>query len=136
MSMFQIVMRLARNSGFPNGDLAQGYTLVAPLDSNGKLDAEEWKEAKGRCTVIRFKPGEEHDADGYLSHRGSNWYFHYDEIDEGDDEPVFKLGDHRLLLGDYVTVHEADGKDLTYRVTQNLPLATIKAIDQASEKPQ
>ena len=45
------------------------------------------------------------------------WFFHYDEDHEGPDEPVYKLGDHLLRLGDYVTIHEADGDVLTYKIT-------------------
>lgn len=121
MPLHQIILRLARNPGFPDGDAGQGYILIAPLDSDGKLDAEAWREQREACTVIRFKPGVDRDADGRLTHRGSDWFFHYDEMREGDDEPVYRLGDHRLFLGDYVTIHESDGQVLTYRVTQNMP---------------
>jgi hypothetical protein len=120
MPLTQIVLQLARNPGYPDGDAGQGYILVAPLDADGKLDPKAWREARAACTVIRFKPGEERDADGRLMHRGADWFFHYDEAREGVDEPVFRLGDHRLLMGDYVTIHENDGQSLTYRVTQHL----------------
>ena len=72
--------------------------------------------------MARFTPGKEDDADGWLTHRGSHWYFHYDEDDEGPDEPVFRLGDHLLRLGEYLTIHEADGDDLTYKITETVPL--------------
>lgn len=130
MSMFQIVMRLGRSPGYPDGDLGRGYKLIAPLDDNGRLDVNEWRVAGDRCKVTRFAPGRDRSADGYLSRRGSNWYFHYDDVDKGDDEPVCGLGEHRLLLGDYVTIREADGQDLTYRITQQMPLATIRAMNQ------
>ena len=118
MSMFQIILRLARNPGFPDGDEHQGYVLVAPLDAQDRLDPREWRPNKAACTVVGFKPGTERDADGLLTHNGSNWFFHYDEEREGDDEPAYRLGEHRLAVGDYVTIHESDGKSLTYRVAQ------------------
>lgn len=118
----QVVLRLARNPGFPSGDDSHGYVICAPLDRDGNLSVAEWQEVREDCEVIRFKPGVERDADGKLTHRGSNWYFHYDEPREGDDEPVYRLGDHSLALGSYVTIHESDGRDLTYRVAQHIPV--------------
>lgn len=123
MTLKRVVMRLARNPGHPEGDLHQGYVLVAPLDVDSKLDASEWRAKRAACTVARFRPGQPHEADGWLSHHGSHWYFRYDEEEEGPAEPVFRLGEHRLELGDYVTIHERDGQDLTYRVTEHLPFA-------------
>jgi hypothetical protein len=119
MPLTQVVLRLARNPGYPDGDEGQGYVITAPLDRDGTLNADEWRSVKDRCTVIRFKPGEERDADGLLKHRGANWYFQYDEVAEGDDEPVFRLSDHSLAVGSYVTIHESDGKVLTYRVVSH-----------------
>lgn len=49
---------------------------------------------------------------------GENWYFWYDEADEGPAEPVFKLGAHELRPGEYVTVREGDGDVLTFRVDE------------------
>lgn len=118
MSLNQVVLRLARNPGFPDGDDNQGYVIVAPLDADDRLDPVAWRANRKLCTVVRFKPGEARDADGFLTHSGSHWFFHYDEVEEGEDEPVFRLGEHRLALGDYVTIHESDGKSLTYRVAQ------------------
>src|SRR6185503_15824493 len=73
MSLTRTVLRLARNPGYPQGDDSQGYVITAPLDSQGHLAVEEWRRQKSACTVVRFKPGEEHDADGWLSHRGDAW---------------------------------------------------------------
>ena len=35
MALKRIILRLARNPGFPDGDMHQGYTIVAPLDADG-----------------------------------------------------------------------------------------------------
>ncbi len=116
----QVVLRLARNPGFPNGDISQGYVIQAPLDREGRLSVDEWRQMRDKCTVIRFGPGEDRDADGLLTHRGGHWYFHYDEEREGDDEPVYRLGDHSLALGSYITIHGSDDRDLTYRVDHHM----------------
>ncbi|MGE0045098.1 MAG: hypothetical protein AB7J28_13405 [Hyphomonadaceae bacterium] len=118
-----IVLRLARNpdAGIPEGDDQRGYKIVAPLDADDRLDLAAWRAAKARCTVDRFSPDPDEKADGWLSHRGSHWFFRYDEDEEGPDEPLFRLGDHRLRAGEYVTVHEADGDALVYRVAEVHP---------------
>lgn len=121
MSLYQIVLRLARNPGFPDGDERQGYVLVAPLDTADQLDVQGWRDQRDACSVVRFKPGRHNDADGWLTHNGTSWFFHYDEVHEGADEPVYRLGDHRLAVGDYVTIHEKNGESLTYRVSSKTP---------------
>ena len=125
VSLTQVVVRLARNPGYPNGDPNQGYVIHAPLDERRRLSVERWRQNREACKVIRFKPGTDRDADGLLTHRGSNWYIHYDELNEGDDEPVYRLGEHSLEIGAYLTVHESDGRALTYRVDQHLPAPRV-----------
>lgn len=119
IGLTRIVLRLGRNpdAGFPDGAHDYGYVIQAPLDANNKLDDALWREKKAHCTVRRFHP---HDtpADGWLRVRGENWYFWYDEADEGPAEPVFKLGAHELRPGEYVTVREGDGDALTFRVDE------------------
>ena len=44
MPLKRIVLRLARNPGIPDGDDRQGYVLVAPLNADGKIDLEAWRE--------------------------------------------------------------------------------------------
>ncbi|WP_421792400.1 hypothetical protein [Hyphobacterium sp.] len=119
MALSRVVMRLSRNPGtsHPDGDDHRGYTIVAPLDGSGHLDLDFWRKNREKCIVLRFSPDEDEKADGWLTHRGSHWYFRYDEEDEGPDEPVYRLGDHVLRLGEYLTIHEADGEDLTYKIT-------------------
>lgn len=120
MALTRLVLRLGRNpqAGFPEGDDRHGYVIVAPLDAEGRLDVAQWRANKKACTVVRFTPDHQDDADGWLTHRGERWFFHYDEDEEGPDEPVYRLGEHQLRLGDYITIHEADGDDLTYKITE------------------
>ena len=120
MSLTRVVMRLGRNpeNGFPEGDDSRGYVITAPLDAEGKLDVDLWRSNKKACTVDRFSPDPDEKADGWLTHRGSHWFFHYDEDHEGPDEPLYRLGDHAMRVGDYLTIHEADGDVLTYKITE------------------
>lgn len=119
MSLSRIVMRLARNPGteFSGGDDHRGYTLVAPLDAAGKLDAEAFGKAEASCTVHRFTPDED-PIDGVLGLRAKQWFFNYGEEDDLADEPVYRLGDHVFAVGEYVTVTEEDGRPLTYKITE------------------
>jgi hypothetical protein len=115
----RVILRLGRNpdAGFPDGDDNYGYVIHAPLDGDHKLDAALWREKREHCTVRRFHPHET-AADGWLRHRGDNWYFWYDEAEEGPEEPLIKLGSHRLFPGEYITVREGDGDTLTFRVAE------------------
>ena len=119
LGLTRIILRLGRNpeAGFPDGNDEYGYVIHAPLDANGKIEAALWRETKAHCTVRRFHPSET-PADGWLRHRGDNWYVWYDEADEGPEEPLFKLGAHELRAGEYVTLREADGDVLTFRVAE------------------
>ena len=124
MGLNRIVMRLARNPGteFAGGDDHRGYTLTAPLTADGRLDDAAYGKLKAQCSVRRFAPDED-PADGRLMRRGERWYFDYDEDDVADDEPIYRLGDHRFALGEYVTVTDEDGRPLTYKVVEVAPAA-------------
>ncbi len=119
-ALTRIVLQLGRNpdAGFPEGDRHQGYIINAPVGINGKLDLELWKNHKKECKVVRYGTKDEKFADGLLSHAKDKWFFEYDEVKEGPDEDVYHLGDHRLWVGDYVTIHGNDGKSLIYVVAE------------------
>jgi hypothetical protein len=122
MTMSRIVMRLARNPGteFAGGDDHRGYSLTAPLTSDGHLDAAAYSKSKDACTVRRFAPDED-AVDGRLARKGTRWFFDYDDSDTTDDEPVHRLGEHRFAVGEYVTVTDEDGRPLTYKVVEVQP---------------
>ena len=126
MGLNRIVMRLARNPGteFAGGDDHRGYTLIAPLSADGRLDEAAYGRLKDQCSVRRFAPDED-PADGRLMHRGERWYFDYDQEDTADDEPIYRLGDHRFAVGEYVTVTDEDDRPLTYKVMEVAPAAEV-----------
>jgi hypothetical protein len=112
-------MRLARNPGteFAGGDDHRGYTLTAPLTADGHIDAATYARHKDACAVRRFAPDED-PVEGRLAHRGARWFFDYEDGQALDDEPVYRLGDHRFAVGEYVTVTDEDGRPLTYKVVE------------------
>lgn len=114
----RIRLELAREPRHPEGDSRIGYSIIAPLDSDGRLDADMWRDFKEACRVVRFHAAKDHE-EGYLRRRpGGSWAFHYEFEDGGeDDDPAYRLGDHRFLYGEYVTVEEDEGAH-TYRVVQ------------------
>ncbi len=121
MGLSRIVMRLARNPGteFADGDDHRGYALVAPLTPEGKLDEAEFKAHRAACVVRRFAP-EEDPIEGKLARRGERWTFDYGDETEAD-EPLYRLGDHRFAVGEYVSITDEDGRLLTYKVTDVVP---------------
>ncbi|MBA3810985.1 MAG: hypothetical protein H0X27_04945 [Caulobacteraceae bacterium] len=119
MALSRIVMRLARNPGteFAGGDDHRGYALTAPLTADGHLDAAAYAKCKAACIVRRFAPDED-PLDGKLARGGARWFFDYEDGASADDEPVYRLGDHRFAVGEYVTVTDEDGRPLTYKVVE------------------
>lgn len=123
MTLSRIVMRLARNPGteFAGGDDHRGYALTAPLTPDGRLDEAAYAKARAECVVRRFSPDED-AAEGRLARRGTRWFFDYDREGSDDDEPIHRLGEHKFVVGEYVTVTDEDGRPLTYKVQEVKPL--------------
>jgi hypothetical protein len=121
MALSRIVMRLARNPGteFADGDDHRGYTLTAPLTTDGLLDEGAVKTAGDQCTVRRFLPDED-AQEGRLVRRGENWFFDYGEDGPAGEEPGYRLGQHKFAKGEYVSITDEDGRLLTYKVTEVL----------------
>ncbi len=126
MGLQRIVMRLARNPGteFAGGDDHRGYALTAPLTEDGRLDSAAYGRLRGQCSVRRFAPDED-PVDGRLMHRGERWYFDYDQEDVAEDEPIYRLGEHRFAVGEYVTVTDEEGRPLTYKVVEVAPAPAV-----------
>jgi hypothetical protein len=116
MALKRIRLELARDHDFPEGSRERGYEFLAPLDSEGRLSAAEWKNLRTRCRVKRFWPGETTELGLLVHKRGGTWAFDYDPSSESDDEPGFKLSAHKFLPGEYVSFKEHDGAMRTFRV--------------------
>lgn len=115
MSLQKIRLELARCPEFPEGSALHGYEFIAPLDHEGRFDADEWKANRALCHVRRFAAGRP-DETGLLIHpKGRNWAFSYVPGEE-DDEPIFRFDRHDFRIGSYVSITEHDGVQRTFRV--------------------
>ncbi|MFC5587151.1 hypothetical protein ACFPOD_18700 [Nitratireductor kimnyeongensis] len=107
-------LELAREKGHPLGDHDEGYDLLVPLDTEGHLDAAEWKKHQTQCRVRRFEPNAE-DKIGRLRRKpGGQWYFDYEEGTR-DDEIGFRLGEERFRQGEYISISR-QGEMHTFQV--------------------
>jgi len=122
MTLSNIRLELARDQGFPEGSSDHGYEIVVPLNTDGHIDADEWRHNKQRCVVRRFWDGEP-DERGHLVHRrGGTWAFHYDiRGDPEDDEPGWKFDTHVFKVGEYVSLRDQDSELRTFRVVSVRP---------------
>ena len=116
-----IRLELARTPEFPQGSSDHRYEFVAPLTKDSHIDAAAWKGVKDRCEVTRVW-GAEAMQFGFLRHVGNGWRFDYDEADNADDEPFFKLDRHALTLGAYVSITEQDGVQRPFKVVSVVPI--------------
>ena len=115
MALKRIRLELARDHDFPDGSRERGYDLIAPIDDDDHLIAEEWRKEREKCRVRRFWAGAEEM--GHLVHkRGGTWAFDYDPKAEEDDEPGFRFDQHRFAPGEYVSLKEHDGVMRTFRI--------------------
>jgi hypothetical protein len=128
-----IVLQLALNPGaaLAPGGRAQGYVITAPLDDAGYFDTDGLTPR--RWPVRRF--GDAGDGEtGWLAHRGRAWFIDYDDSIPNDDEAIFRLSDHRFVVGEYITITNAVGKPMTYRVAEVEPLTDRAAIQSFIQK--
>ncbi|SMF60850.1 hypothetical protein SAMN06265365_12123 [Tistlia consotensis] len=117
MSLKNIRLELARDPEHPSGSDRHGYEFIAPLDDEGHIDVEEYRNRREECRVWRFWNGED-DEFGRLVHtRGGSWAFHYDVEGVQDvDESGFRFGEHSFVVGEYVSIREPDGDLITFQV--------------------
>lgn len=121
-SLRKVTLHAARSKEFPDGSIRHGYDFVAPLNEEGRIDFEAWKVHRGECFVHRFW-AEEPTIRGQLVHHaggrgGSTWAFEWETPRAGADneDEGFRFGDHMFKVGEYVSIREAEGDLLTFRV--------------------
>jgi hypothetical protein len=117
-----ITLHLARNPDFPEGSAERGYDIIAPLDASGHLDAGEWRTLKAQCRVRRFWSGES-DRHGMLVHHaggasGATWKIDYDAEAHGDAETGVRLGAHRFIENEYVSIRDEEGRSHTFKIAR------------------
>ncbi|MCZ6604536.1 MAG: hypothetical protein O7A03_05265 [Alphaproteobacteria bacterium] len=120
--LYQIRLELARTTEHPEGSPEHGYEFVAPLNGDGLLDPDNWRDHRKKCVVRRYSPGEP-DEHGHLVHtQGRQWAFHYDLDNEPEpDESGFKFSSHKFTEGEYVSITEHDGERRPFRVARSRP---------------
>lgn len=116
MPLFFIRLELAREKGHPEGSERHGYEIIAPLDADGLLNREEWRQNRARCTVRRFWHGEPDQLGELIHTRGGHWALSYDPDTDLDDEPIYRLDRHEILPGEYISISELNQKQHTFRV--------------------
>ena len=109
-----IRLELARTPEFPEGSARHAYVLRLPLDEKGLIDEAAVTFHPHLATVRRSWPNEP-DRQGYIIRKPNGWAFSY-ALGDDDDEAVYHLETHPIVLGDYVTLTETDGQRLPFRV--------------------
>lgn len=122
----RITLNLARSPEFPEGSAERGYDLVAPLDTFGHLDVEEWKTFRSLCRVRRFWSGE-NDRHGLLVHKaggsnGATWKIDYAGQASDDEETGIRLDGHGYTASEYVSICDGEGHPHTFKITGIQPL--------------
>jgi hypothetical protein len=135
MQLRRIRLELGRLAGSPGGNPNYGYEFVAPLDAEGRLDAEAWPEVEQLCTMRHFAPRVD-DVHGELIYRGhGEWAFSYIPGDS-DDEVIYRLDKHRLCEGEYVSITERDGVTRPFKVVSVEPLHIAPKRSRKSAAPR
>ncbi|MFG1463157.1 hypothetical protein V5F77_09650 [Xanthobacter sp. DSM 24535] len=111
----EIRLELAREKDHPEGSRNFGYSFVAPLDENGRINPDLWHTHRDACRVVRFRPGEADDVGHLVRRPGGSWAFRYDVSGDEDDESGYRFGDEAFAPGEYVSIRE-DEEMHTYRV--------------------
>lgn len=119
-ALSRIRLHLARSKEYPEGSARHGYEFVAPLDAEGRIDLESWRDQREACTVERFW-GNDAPERGLLVHRagganGASWVFDYEQGASDDDETGYRFADHAFAPGEYVSLRDEDGDMHTFQV--------------------
>jgi hypothetical protein len=111
----RVHLALAREPGHPDGAGEIGYDFVAPLDSEGRIIAKEWRAHRALCRAVRIRPNDQ-DIGHLVRRPGGSWAFRYDTLGDEEDEAGYRFGEERFRVGEYVSIAEDDVLH-TYRVT-------------------
>lgn len=125
MTLYRISLRPARNPGAaplsPAASAIEGYTLIAPLTAEGQLDIQAWRDNRQACKVVRLENDPADNAHGHLTHRGNRWFFLYEGDHDGEEEHVWRLAEHQMKEGAYLTVDLHGETALTYKIIDISP---------------
>jgi hypothetical protein len=115
----RIQLALARSKDFPSGSALIGYDFIAPLNRDGHINIDAWRQSRPDCVVRHFATGRD-DAIGMLVHksggRHGRWVFDYDVETSSDDDVGYGFETHAFVPGEYVSILGPDDKQRTYSV--------------------
>ncbi|MCP1472022.1 hypothetical protein J3E64_003737 [Sphingobium sp. OAS761] len=114
MTWTTIRLELDRTPAFPKGSAARSYVLRLPLKEDGTIDEQAYRAHAELATVRRFWPNEP-DRHGAMRHTDRGWALSYMDGDQ-DDGRLFRLEDHAIRPGSYITLTEPDGVTLPFLV--------------------
>jgi hypothetical protein len=114
MTWKTVRLGLARTAEFPEGSAAHAYVLRLPIDDDGFIERAAMKHPSESPMVHRMWPNELDQVGMVISQR-AGWAFSY-EVGDADDEGIFHLEHHPIRIGEYLTITEADGKRLPFKV--------------------
>ena len=113
MSWQTIRLELAPTPEFPVGSAGRAYLVRLPLDGNSAVDRAALQAHPARATVRRFWPCEP-DRRGKVVPANDGWAFQFGGVCGCDSCP--RMAATCFCIGEIVTVTEADGMRLPFRV--------------------
>ena len=120
MSWTRLRLELARGPDHPDGSNRIGYELTLPLARDARIETELFRALPELCTVHRFREDSDDRTGSLKHHRGDHWAFAYAGPDAFEEE-LPRFGQHRLRIGDYISVLDAQGSDHAYRIVAAMP---------------
>ena len=109
-----IRLELARTPDFPEGSTHHAYLMRVPLNAGGIIDASACEQGREQPRIRRMWP-DEYDRLGFIIQKPDGWAFTYTP-GQAEDEGLCRLETDAIRPGGYLSITEADGKRLPFRV--------------------
>ena len=113
MSWNTVRLELSRTDEFPRGSVSRAYLVRVPVDASGKIDEDAFLANPRRATVRRFWASQA-DQNGYVARAADAWCFCF--VSQDGEQAICRLGCEPLRTGAQITVTEADGMPLPFRI--------------------
>lgn len=118
MNWKTIRLELASTEEFPQGSASRALLVRVPLDEQGAIDIAAVERNPTQATVRRFWASEP-DQYGLVESVDGGWILRYPRA---NGRSVMRLGSEPLRLNHRLTIEDAHGRQLPFRVAaiQNL----------------
>jgi hypothetical protein len=118
--MPKVMLVVAAGPGFPQGSPDHRYEIGVTLTLGGHLDPKAWEADPRPWPAKRIAPGvPSRPGDVFFDADTESWSIRlFPAPGEAADAPLAAQIRHagQLRPGEYVTIHEPDGKEFSYRV--------------------